>query len=367
MSNKKIRIKLKGFYVLSKEDLKIMPERYKRRKDGLYSTRVTLGEGSQKIIKTVYGRTQKELKEKISILKKDGIKKLNGFKELSDEWKNEKQKTVRYATFKSYISAVEKLSSLFDKFIEEISTDDVQKIINNLHEKAYSKSILLRVRLVYGMIVDFAISKNIKATNYIKQIKIPDNAVRRIRTALNDKEIETVNNSINKPFGLYAYLMLYTGLRRGEMLALQWKDIDKKRKMISITKSIEYIRNRPYIKEPKSKSGIRKVPILNNLMPYLQNSPEDKNFYVFGGENILSETMIRRRWYKYIKATGLNITQHQLRHSYATILYRAGIDPKTAQNLLGHADVQTTLNIYTHLEKEISQNTFDKINNFVSI
>lgn len=77
--------------------------------------------------------------------------------------------------------------------------------------------------------------------------------------------------------------------------------------------------------------------------------------------------MIRRRWHKYIKATGLNITQHQLRHSYATILYRAGIDLKTAKNLLGHADVQTTLNIYTHLEKEISQNTFDKINNFVSI
>lgn len=343
-----------------------MAERYKQRKDGLYSTRVTVGEGSNKIIKTVYGKTQKVLKEKIRIIKNEGIKEHNNFQRIAEEWQEEKQKTVGHTTYRTYIPTVKKLSPLFDKSVEEIVADDVQKIINDLYVKRYSKTILLRVRLVYGMIIDYAITKNIKATNYIKQIKVPENAIRRTRQALTDKEIEIVNNSINKPFGLYAYIMLYTGFRRGEMLALQWRDIDIKNKTISITKAIEYKHNRPYIKEPKSKSGIRKVPILDNLLPYLQNTPENKNLYIFGGDSILSDTMIKRRWSKYTKVTGLDITQHQLRHSYATILYKAGIDPKTAQNLLGHADVQTTLNIYTHLKEEISQNVFDRINSFVS-
>ena len=78
-----------------------------------------------------------------------------------------------------------------------------------------------------------------------------------------------------------------------------------------------------------------------------------------------SETMLKRRWDKYLKMTGLNITQHQLRHTYATMLYRAEIDAKTAQKLLGHSDVGTTLNIYTHIGRELDQKIMGKLNEYL--
>lgn len=76
--------------------------------------------------------------------------------------------------------------------------------------------------------------------------------------------------------------------------------------------------------------------------------------------------MIKRRWEKCIKSVGLNITQHQLRHTYATLLYRSGIDAKTAQGLLGHSDVQTTLNIYTDIAEDIKKISVDKLNQFLN-
>ena len=62
--------------------------------------------------------------------------------------------------------------------------------------------------------------------------------------------------------------------------------------------------------------------------------------------------MLRKRWARYIKGIDVNITQHQLRHAYSFLLYRSGIDVKTAQYLLGHSNYATTMNIYTDFDKE---------------
>lgn len=267
--------------------------RYRKRKDGLYATRVTIGHSlnGTPIIKTVYAKTQAILADKVSRLKSEGIVSHNNFGKIANEWMAEKSKTVSYKTAENYREMIDKLSSLNSKDIEKITPYDVQEIINNLYAKGYSKTLLTRVRLVYGGIADFAIKNNFKVVNYIKQIEIPTNAPTKRREALTDQEINIINKNVNAPFGLYAYLMLYTGLRRGEMLALKWADIDIENKLINVNKAVEYINNQPHLKTTKTSSGIRKVPILDNVLPYLTKQPENKDMFIFGDDRIYSETM----------------------------------------------------------------------------
>jgi site-specific recombinase XerD len=79
----------------------------------------------------------------------------------------------------------------------------------------------------------------------------------------------------------------------------------------------------------------------------------------------MTKSDVEHSWDRYCNATGLNINIHQLRHSYATILNKAGVDVKTAQILLGHKDIKITLNIYTEIEKEQLDKARDQINKYI--
>ena len=178
-----------------------------------------------------------------------------------------------------------------------------------------------------------------------------------------DEEIEIVKANINKPFGLFYFFVLYTGCRRGEALAIQFKDIDRKNKVIHITKSVYYEGCTPKIKKPKTKAGERTVPLLDILADKLPKGKPDH--FLFGGDSPLRKANMQDGIRSYKKKTGLNISPHYLRHGYATILFEAGIDVKTAQSLLGHSDFQTTMNVYTHMSAEHAQKGGEKLNDFL--
>ena len=337
----------------------------KKRADGLYQKKVTIN-GKQKI---VYGKTQKEVNDKAYQLKTAGIQKLHNFKQIADEMLDEKEKTVSATTIKRYRETLHHLSGLFSCNIEDLTVHDLKSLINEKYAEGLSKSSLLKIRNLYSLIAKFAVEKGLHITNYTSSITIPQNATQTERTALTYDEINIINQHVTDNFGLYPFTMLYTGLRRGELCALTWDHVDFGQKTISVVQSIEYIHNRPVLKSPKTKAGVRVIPILDILYPHLLNAYKAKNsddIYVFGGSAPYSDTMMKRRWKKYISSVGLNITQHQLRHTYATLLYRAGIDAKTAQNFLGHADIQTTLNIYTHIDHEVNAAAANQLNSFLS-
>lgn len=180
--------------------------------------------------------------------------------------------------------------------------------------------------------------------------------------------------------------MLYAGLRKGEVTALQWSDIDFNNKTISVTKSYNFKTNK--IKSPKTQAGIRTVHVPENLLEFLQSTPK-KSIYVVtsASGNIMTDIAWRRLWNSYM--TDLDIkygkrtkkiskfdpqkgaiiiktfTPHQLRHTYCTILYNAGVDVLTAQYLMGHSDAKTTLAIYTHLQKKQKDKSINKLNEFL--
>ena len=169
------------------------------------------------------------------------------------------------------------------------------------------------------------------------------------------------SNAENGLQGLLGVFVLYTGCRGGEAYAVQQKDINRRDKTLTIQKSVYYQNNRPRIKPPKTSAGVRVVPLPQFLIDLIP--PGKPNDFIFSetGEEPLIDSQRRKGWAKFQGETGIQCTPHQLRHAYASLLYEAGIDEKTAQKMMGHSDISTTLNIYTHIRDEhlkISQEVF---------
>ena len=148
--------------------------------------------------------------------------------------------------------------------------------------------------------------------------------------------------------------MLYTGLRRGEAVALRWKDIDFERGIITVSRAAVYIGNRTtQIGATKTKAGHRKLPLLPILREQLGTPGAPDNYVLYNRTTPLPYTSIKRHWAQLqedIPAMA-DATPHRLRHTYLLLLRRAGVDAATQQYLMGHADYDTTANIYTHIDE----------------
>lgn len=325
----------------------------KKRKDGRYV--LTRQVDGQRIY--FYGKSERECyKQYENFLANKNAPRSYGY--YAEIWAGEHRETVGINTWESYKPRLEWLKELYKKPIDTVTCRDVQKIIDKKAAQGYSKSTLKKLRCVNSMILDTAIRDGTGIFNFSQALIIPRSAPKTARKMLNAQEIEKITEAADKEFGLYAYFLLWTGMRRGEALALQWKDIDTKKHTVSVTKAVEFVVNEPQIKLPKTDSGVRILPLPecleNRLKPLKKQNIESD--YVFGGEKPLTKTMIRRRWNKYCMANGLNITQHQLRHTYATMLKDLNVSPKDAQQMLGHADYRTTMDIYTHFSDSAVDN-----------
>ena len=163
-------------------------------------------------------------------------------------------------------------------------------------------------------------------------------------------------------------LLLYSGLRKGEVTALTWDDIDFKNNIIKVNKSVTFIHNQPQLKSTKNGKS-RNIPMLDKTREILERRFNERHSkYVFYKKdyNMLSDIAIKRMLESFRKDTGLNFSLHQLRHTFCTILYYSGISSKKAQEIMGHSSIDVTLKIYTHLDNEQETDTTSKLNNYIN-
>lgn len=288
------------------------------------------------------------------------------FKNIANRWQEEHYKTIAYKTQTGYDAPFNRIVEKFGETpINEIKPMQVNKFLISLGQKGYALKTVKTHLLIFNLIFTYAMLHGEIENNIVDAVKVPKNLKQEKRELPSNDEIEKVKSSLENSFGLFAYLLLYSGCRRGEALALKYEDIDRENKIISINKSLYFESNKPIIKEPKTKAGHRNIVLMDKLLEML---PTDKKGYIFSdnGEKPLTEQAFRRRWEKYIKETGINLTPHQLRHAYATILFEAGIAEKDAQELLGHSSISVTKDIYTHISKNRKDETLKKLNDFVS-
>ncbi len=346
----------------------------KKRKDGRYCRKVTLQDGTTKHFYSSAATeraAERDINRQILNYEEEEHAKKYNFLKIAEEAIEEREPFVSHSTMDSYYLALKHLECFYECDINKITPYALQKLIDDMVRKQYSYSMVSKTKIVFGFALNYAIvQKGLALTNFMRSIKIPKNAKKGKVTSPDDEIIKAVTeNAETASFGMWAMMELCTGLRRGEINALQRRDIDFKNDKIHVIRSTEFINNRPHLKDsPKTVSGIRYVPIVAMLKEPLKRmckglKPEQ---FIFGGDSPCSLCAIRKRWNKYCKEIGYTFNQHQLRHAYAKLLYRAGIDPKTMQHLLGHADFNTTMNIYTDFANDVTEKSVLQLNEYIA-
>ena len=328
----------------------------KKRADGLYEKTITIN-GKQKHF---YGKTKKEALRKAFSYQEEqtgGIALDKLCEEYYEAYISDHPSSERYV--KSHIRRM--ISTFGDRKANTLTPKDFTSFLYSMADK--SQKTVSACKSVAQCVYNFGIVNYGLTDNPVEKRKLPPFLEKGSREIPTPEEISIIKNAKDVPNALLFQMALYTGMRRGELLALQFKDIDLERGIIKVCKSIYYTGNDPILKEPKTKRGNRSVPLLEPLQALLPTGKP--NDYVFGGSKPYTAKMVQRRIESFRKATGLDVSLHQLRHWYATILYEAGIDERMAMDILGHRNISTTRDIYTHISEQKRDEAIRELNAFV--
>lgn len=328
-----------------------------RRKDGLWQEQLKM-KGDTKYT-YFYGKTKAEVMRKI-VAFKDRRSGNARFQQVADEWWELHEPTLANNSLKSYrparARAIERFGSVR---IADIDPPTINSFVIAFSKIHADKTVRMQL-LVLNLIFKYAVQNGYIRTNPAREIVVPRGLPKQKITSPGSDDIARVKQSVKCTFGLFAYFAMYTGMRRGELLALTWKDVDVENRTITIDKSLEQVNNKPQIKPPKTKSSIRTVPIMDALYRVLKPKKSGLVFANSNGQHI-TETQFQRLWELYCNESGVTSTPHQFRHAYATMLFENDIPPTEAQALLGHAQLSTTMDIYTDLREQKQRAIFEKV------
>ena len=251
-----------------------------------------------------------------------------------------------------YVTELMKCGNLrTGKGLSANSVNSIITVIQNTLKTAYS----------LGMVREYTGDK----------IKRPRSSEKKVEcfSMSEQKKIEQyiLNEDGSRLFGVL--LCLYTGLRIGELLALEWSDIDMSKSELRVNKTCHYGKDKNGVfgritDIPKTQSSIRTIPIPKQLMPHLREVKKKSRstHIVSNGENPISMRSYQRSFSALLKK--LNIPHrgfHSLRHTFATRALECGMDVKTLSEILGHKNPTVTLNRYAHSLMEHKKEMMNKL------
>ena len=310
------------------------------------------------------------------------------FEELASLWLENYKTTVKPSTFENVRSKVEKMTEEhFEGLkLKKITVAYCQRVVIKL-----SKSYVLynHYLSVINRIFKYAVLMDILDSNpFDKVIKPKSRQTQRKGNFLTKEELKKflklAQNTTLSYFFPLVHLMAYTGLRQGEALALKWSDIDFENKKITVDKTAVRIKEKQTIQTPKTKNSKRVISIDPTTLSILKSWKKDqikiyfKNGKHFEGDENFIFTNQRAEWVhihnfipyfkRFITDHKLKpITPHGLRHTHASLLFSAGVEPKNISDRLGHSTVQITLDLYTHITEEQRTDTVDKLLEYMVI
>ena len=286
------------------------------------------------------------------------------FADIAEAWQGVHWERVGYKTAEAYTAPLKRLNDSFgDIPATDLSAQMIYALLSDLAKKGYSRRSVQMHRDIVNMIYNNAIVDGKATVNPCASVSMPRNLPTSKRQLPEDAAITAVKES-DAPFSLFAKICLYAGMRRGEALALRYEDIDWTHGVIHVTKAVEFVGNNPHLKSPKTEAGYRDAILPDILKEAITHK---KGGFIFAREDggLLTKMQFRKRWLAYCEAIGYDITPHQLRHGFATILYEAGIADKDAQEFLGHSSITVTRDIYTHIRQSRKSEAVSKFNSYV--
>ena len=373
-----------------------------KRPDGTWWARITVGktpDGKQKR-KAFYGKTRKEVQEKLTAALNDinNNTYIEPSKITVEQWmyiwlRDYKKNSVKPKTYAAYEAHIRNhiAPDLGGYKLASLRNDMVQRFVNNLADKELKSITIERIvgTLKTGLIQ--AVDNDLIAKNPASRIKMPIKQERTPRVLTVEEQEIFIEVSKEHRNGEIFILILGTGLRIGEALALTWNDIDFEKHILSVNRTqIEYcehvngetIYHRDY-STPKTKAGKRTVPLIPTLVDILltlkeQREQEKRKFKAAYQDNglifcnyygvSLNYTAISKKIQPICKKTGLDgVHPHTLRHTFATRGLEKGIDLKIMQELLGHSSIKMTADLYTHVLPETKKNSMMKLADTINI
>lgn len=336
--------------------------------------------------KYFYGKTKSEVKAKMSAWQAEQ-EKPQFFSAAADAWDTHHRGKVTPNAHSVYLAPLRRAVEYFGTApMSGITADQINAFIRHIADQGFSKHTVQIHKNMLNMIFNHAIIQPGSQIRYnpCASVRIPSGLPEERREPPTDKQLEDVTP---EGFGLFAWFLLYTGLRRGELLALRWEDIDRENMIIHVRREVTFESNQPVVVDrAKTPAGVREVDLLDILADAL---PKVGKGYIFGGDKPLTKTQFRKAWGKYCCDIGQGeiinhkstrsdgttyyhkdykayMTPHQFRHAYASMLDDAGIDETAAKTMLGHKSIVTTKNIYTHIRKGKRERSANQLNQYIA-
>ena len=257
------------------------------------------------------------------------------------------------------------------KMLSAITVSDVQQFFNS--KGSLSLSTNKHIRYLLNGILDSALEDNLVTRNVMVSKRLVVRGSEKPRKALSVEQVRDICQHMPKlclQDQLLLSLLLYTGMRRGEILALEWSQVDLDRLLIHVEHSIDYSdSNTPVLKAPKSKAGERVIPILPPLMEILKTAKDQAvgRFLVGDGDCPLTKRAYEWQYRHLRQAIDLHgATAHTFRHTFIT-MSSVFLDPKTLQSIAGHAKCDITLNRYAHAQQEQIAKAGEKLGDLYAV
>jgi len=285
------------------------------------------------------------------------------FKDWIATWLEQRRKRLKESTYFLYQTQIR---THFQRFfggctVREITERRVQEMADQLAREGKARGT---IRNIVSLVTSsLKAAQNLGyAKRWSFEIMIPQKYTKKSLEIMSWEDQERISRILasgNDHRILGIVICLNTGLRIGELCALQWMDLDLNREVLTVTKTLQRIqeegKSRVVIGPPKSKSSFREIPLSSHLLDLLRRFDTSREeFYVLTNGPKPTEPRVYRKWFeRFLERHHLQkIHFHGLRHTFATRCVENRAEYKTLSNILGHAQTGTTLDLYVHPQME---------------
>lgn len=335
------------------------------RKDGRWEGRISRGKkkNGKRKFQYIISRNKEDVISRINMIRQSEQNYQSCYKTLDTvfyEWFNTVKYHIKESTASNYRMKAEKhiLPSFGKKLIDSITQKDIYNFIDQKRKDRLSDRYIADIIILIKGIFKYSV-KTYHIFNPMEGLVLPKRKNTEIQL-LDSSEQSKLQEYIskNQNLGTLGTALSYsTGIRIGELCALQWKDIDFEKRILTVRKTIQRIqckggekRTKLIITDPKSDSSKRKIPIPDCIMSFLYQFKGNPDDYLLSGfEKPIEPRTMQYRFSRILKNAKLpSVHFHALRHIFASTCVKLGFDIKTLSEILGHSSVEVTLNRYVH-------------------
>lgn len=381
-----LQVLWKGMFIIKTKDTKskkiTLPygdgSIYFVEKRNRYAGQIQLLIDGERVRKTVYGKTEREVRNKLKELQIQALAgnlhidkkpKIPTIFQYAEKMMNEQLalNEIRQSSYDRKMETLKMLSDISYKQLDEVSEEDLIAFFKT--QLDYSQSCINKMYQLLGAVFIKAVNRKIIEDNPLREIKRPKSNKKTIPVrALTVEEQKKLLNVLKNEDVRYSDIMLlsmFTGMRIGECCALMVEDIDFEEKTITVSKTVargKYGRN--VLNETKTSAGMRKLHLSDDIFEFLKSCIGNKDkglLFLSSTQNLVTTNQVNYSYATALKAYDIvdtsvygRVDLHSLRHTYATRCIESGMPAKVLQKLLGHTDINITLDTYCSVFEKYS-------------